>query len=290
MRPFARFGRATARAGVDQPPRTSAKADVVKARPSQAVCGAGPQILELSHRAAADGLPSIHQAPPTTAGRVALAQLTGSTAAATAAPTAPHGSCLLAGPAALLDAGRLLGRVLDELAHALTRHLAVPSHVEGLLAALFPAAAAISTTLPSADGQGLAVTPLLQPAAGCQLRYYSQQQQWYRHAEPLGQGGLCTFQLAVPPSGTVLQLIHAFVAELAGRLKLESASISAVVGLQRKVPLSQSPPHTPRTALSAPSSSFRPASCSASASAFGSMQSCLDQAPAMPADCFWMSV
>lgn len=107
--------------------------------------------------------------------------------------------------------------------------------MEGLLAALFPAAAAISTTLPSADGQGLAVTPLLQPAAGCQLRYYSQQQQWYRHAEPLGQGGLCTFQLAVPPSGTVLQLIHAFVAELAGRLKLESASISAVVGLQRKV-------------------------------------------------------
>ena len=67
---------------------------------------------------------------------------------------------------AILDAGRLLGCLLDALAGAIaSRQAAVPAHTEALVGRLFPAAPSIAATLPSPDGRWLTTLVLRPPTA-----------------------------------------------------------------------------------------------------------------------------
>ena len=70
----------------------------------------------------------------------------------------------------------------------------------------------------AADGQGLAVTTLLHAPAGGGAPAPAP----VLHSEALA-GGVCSFHLASPPSGASLQLMHAFMQQLADRLQLAEA-------------------------------------------------------------------
>lgn len=182
---------------------------------------------------------------------------------------------------ALLDAGRLLGRLLDSLARALTgRQHTVSSHAEALLGRLFPTATSITATLPSADGQGLAVTTLLHAAAAPGGHQHHPHP--HHHTELLG-NGVCSFHLATPPTAASLRLMHALMDQLAIRLKLEGVVERADATLAHLGSSGAPTKATGKVAADAHAHFAAAAAAPPSAAALGSPA-------AMPADCFWMSV
>ncbi|EFN51073.1 hypothetical protein CHLNCDRAFT_141441 [Chlorella variabilis] len=256
MRPAARFSSRAGAYGVEKPLRAAQActkaAEATKLRPAHAAQLDGDNLCA----SLSSVLSPCCQTPTATASRPAPPP---------AAELAPEAREQLH---ALLDAGRLLGRLLDGLARALAGRQALPSHVEALLARLFPSARTISVTLPSADGQGLAVTTLLhacQPAA--------QSGGAAHHSEPLGRG-VCSFHLSVPPSGASLRLMRALMHQLAARLRLEAAEGAAAATAATpacRPPMARGAAAAPRPAYAAPAPS----------GALGH---------SMPADCFWMSM
>ncbi|KAL4436559.1 hypothetical protein ABPG75_003698 [Micractinium tetrahymenae] len=223
---------------------------------------------------------------------------------------APHSGHAFGPFEALADAGRLLGRLLEALASAVAgRAPSVPAHAEALLARLFPAATCISATLPSADGQGIVVTTLLHPAtagavacgdaatgaaptgAAATAPAQQAQQAQHQHVEPLGHG-VCTFQLASPPTGASLRLMRALLQQLDARLCLEAAEGATAAALAARLgggagagaragPRRQAATGKPVEEAAMPAVRT-PAAAPALAVAG-------QEAGTMPADCFWAS-
>lgn len=205
---------------------------------------------------------------------------------------------------ALADAGNLLGRLLEALASAIAgRAPTVPAHAEALLARLFPAATCISATLPSADGQGIAVTTLLHPgAAGAAaaatdaaaatagsvaVQAQQAQQARHEHVEPLGHG-TCSFQLACPPGAPALRLMRALLQQLDHRLCLEAAQGAAAAALAER--LGGGAVASPKAGCRLQVAQERPQGASLRApTAMPASLLSAQEAGAMPADCFWAS-
>lgn len=77
---------------------------------------------------------------------------------------------------------------------------------------------------PAADGQALAVTTLLHPAAAAPGTPAAAA---VHHSEPLGAAGVCSFHLAAPPSSESLRLMRAFLQQLGRRLAAQQAQLGA---------------------------------------------------------------
>ena len=186
---------------------------------------------------------------------------------------------------ALLNAGRLLGCLLDALAGAITsRQAAVPAHLEALVGRFFPAATSIAATLPSPDGCWLATLLLRPPTASDlagstdtsdgsapALQLHGPQQQ-YQHTEQLG-AGVCSFQLAAPPTAASLRLMRSFIHQLEARLQMH------VVGL---IAAADAPAAAAAAAAAGPAAPTTPPALSVLAQQ--------EREQGLPADCFWMSV
>lgn len=121
----------------------------------------------------------------------------------------------------------LLDAVMGSVCAAAMGGQALPPRTLHLLQQLFPSASAISATVPSADGLGMAVVTLMQPPAPPQPRrgrggipavphhHPTAQQQL---AQPLAAGGVLSFGLSTQPPAAELQLMQAFADELSSRL------------------------------------------------------------------------
>ena len=124
-----------------------------------------------------------------------------------------------------------------------------------LLQLLFPSAAGITATLPSADGLGVAVVPLLaqQPAvapAGAGGAATPKAAPAAKLTQPLPAGGVLTFSLAAAHlPAAEQQLMQAFATELCSRLQphwfLDHAQHSQHVQVRRWAGRLQQPPTAP---------------------------------------------
>lgn len=118
----------------------------------------------------------------------------------------------------------LLDVVMGSVCVAARHGAALPQSTRQLLQQLFPSARAISATVPSADGLGMAVVTLMQPQPGQRSSRDAAAlpplpPTAARHvAQPLPAGGSLSFGLAVHPPAIERQLMEAFAAELGSRL------------------------------------------------------------------------
>jgi hypothetical protein len=99
----------------------------------------------------------------------------------------------------------------------------LPQRTRQLLQQLFPSAYAITATVPSADGLGMSVVTLMQPAPLSSPRGAAAQPQLHpaaaqQVAQPLAAGGVLSFGLTAQPPAAEQRLMAAFAAELSSRL------------------------------------------------------------------------
>ncbi|KAI3427392.1 hypothetical protein D9Q98_010307 [Chlorella vulgaris] len=118
----------------------------------------------------------------------------------------------------------LLDVVMGSVCVAARHGAALPQSTRQLLQQLFPSARAISATVPSADGLGMAVVTLMQPQPGQRSSRDASTlpplppTAARQVAQPLPAGGSLSFGLAVHPPAIERQLMEAFAAELGSRL------------------------------------------------------------------------
>jgi hypothetical protein len=186
---------------------------------------------------------------------------------------------------AILDAGRLLGCLLDALAGAIARRqAAVPAHLEALVGRFFPGATSLAAHLPDPDGRWLTTLLLQLPTASAlagsaatndgsaaAAQQHAPQQQQQQHTEPLG-AGVCSFQLAAPPTAASQRLMRSFIHQLEARLQLQMAGTGAAADALAAAAAAGAGPAAPTTP---------PAM---------SVQAQQEREQGLPADCFWMSV
>lgn len=99
---------------------------------------------------------------------------------------------------------------------------ALPQRTRQLLQQLFPSADAITATVPSADGLGMSVVTLMQPAPPSSPRGAAEPPLHpaaaQQVAQPLAAGGVLSFGLTAQPPAAEQRLMAAFAAELSSRL------------------------------------------------------------------------
>jgi hypothetical protein len=112
---------------------------------------------------------------------------------------------------------------MSAVAAACCHDHALPPPTHRLLRQLFPSAAALSAVLPSPDGFGMAVVPLLvqqrQPDGGRTGAPCPAGAAGPTLAHPLAGGGLLSFYLAAKPPLAEQHLMRAFAAQLSARMQ-----------------------------------------------------------------------